>query len=289
MDNSLNVIKELMTKDKRIVLYQNHENQGIMYTKIKAILLARGKYILILDEDDIYGQREAFSILYKEAETNNLDLLGFKLIYSTKKLKKIKYKRNKKDTQIIYQPRLSDKMFYHSSNGEINRSGGLLQNYFMKRNILVKAINQIDKKYLYRKINHYEDYLIFFLLTRMANNCKNIDRIFYIKFFGWNKNDTAVKFRLNHKYKDIKDRQCFSLLEFLEIMLNKTKNTFYDKKIAVFCFNKIFLQNLFCKNNAIYRERAKNISQLYLENKYIKDIDKYNISLYLKEISYKAS
>lgn len=287
IDNSLNLIKKLMDKDKRIVLYQNNENKGIMYTKIKAILLARGKYILILDEDDIYGQRDAFSVLYREAETNNLDLLEFRLIYSSKKLKKFKYRRNKNDTQIIYQPSLSEKMFGHSSNGEIKMSRGLLQYYFIKRNILVKAIKQIDKKYLYRNINHFEDYLIFFLLTRIANNCKYIDRFFYIKFFGWNKNEPAVKFRLINKYKDIKNRQCFSLLEYLEIMLSKTKNTFSDKKIAVFCFNKLFLQNKYCKNNTIYRERAKSISQLYLDNKYIQDKDKYNISLYLKEINSK--
>ena len=70
-------------------------------------------------------------------------------------------------------------MFGHSSNGEIKMSRGLLQYYFIKRNILVKAIKQIDKKYLYRNINHFEDYLLFFLLTRIANNCKYIDRFFY--------------------------------------------------------------------------------------------------------------
>ena len=287
-DNSVNLIKKLMDKDKRIVLYQNNENRGIMYSRRKAILLARGKYILILDVDDFYGQRDAFSVLYQEAETNNLDLLGFRLIYSSKKLKKFKYRRNKNDTQIIYQPSLSEKMFRHSSNGEIKMSGGLLLYYFIKRNILVKALKQIDKKYFYRKINHFEDYLVFFLLTRIANNCKNIDRIFYIKFFGWNKNESSIKLRLYHKYKDIKNRHCSSLLEYLEIMLSKTKNTFSDKKIAVFCFNKLFLQNKYCKNNTIYRERAKSISQLYLDNKYIQDKDKYNISLYLKEINSKS-
>ena len=138
-DNSVNLIKKVMDKDKRIVLYQNNENRGIMYSRRKAILLARGKYILILDVDDFYGQRDAFSVLYQEAETNNLDLLGFRLIYSSKKLKKFKYRRNKNDTQIIYQPSLSEKMFRHSSNGEIKMSGGLLLYYFIKRNILVKA------------------------------------------------------------------------------------------------------------------------------------------------------
>lgn len=288
LDNSLKIIKELMNKDPRIVLYKNDENKGIMYTKTKAILSAKGKYILILDVDDMYAQRDAFSILYNEAEKYNLDLLGFKLIYSSQKLKKFRGTRSKNDSQIIYQPDLSKIMFKHSFNGEIKMSGGLLLYYLMKRDILVKVIEQIDKKYFDKKMNHYEDYIIFFLLTRTANNLKSIDRFFYIKFFGWNMSEPNVKFRLYHKFKDIKSRKCSSLLYFLEIMLDKTNNTFNDKKIAVFCFNKMLL-NDFCRNDTAYRKRTITISKLYLDNKYIQDIDKINISLYLKEITFKKN
>ena len=63
-DNSVNLIKELMIKEHRIVLYQNEENKGMLYTKTKGVLLAKGKYVLILDMDDIYVQRDAFSTLY---------------------------------------------------------------------------------------------------------------------------------------------------------------------------------------------------------------------------------
>jgi cellulose synthase/poly-beta-1,6-N-acetylglucosamine synthase-like glycosyltransferase len=34
-DNSVNLIKELMIKDPRIRLYQNEENKGALFTKIK--------------------------------------------------------------------------------------------------------------------------------------------------------------------------------------------------------------------------------------------------------------
>ena len=54
-------------------LYQNNKNRGTLYSKTKAILLAKGKYILICDEDDIFVQRDAFSILYKQAEKNKLE------------------------------------------------------------------------------------------------------------------------------------------------------------------------------------------------------------------------
>ena len=53
MDDSVALIRELMKNEPRIVLNQNLENKGALYTKTKGVLLARGKYVMILDEDDI--------------------------------------------------------------------------------------------------------------------------------------------------------------------------------------------------------------------------------------------
>lgn len=58
-DDSVNLIKK-MVNDPRIKLYQNEENKGALYTKTKGVLHAKGKYVMTLDEDDIYGQRDAF-------------------------------------------------------------------------------------------------------------------------------------------------------------------------------------------------------------------------------------
>ena len=81
-DNSVNLIKELMKTEPRIVLYQNNENKGMLYTKSKGILLSKGKYIMVMHVDDIYVQRDAFRTLYVEAEKNNLDILGFVFTFS---------------------------------------------------------------------------------------------------------------------------------------------------------------------------------------------------------------
>ena len=62
-DNSVNLIKELMIKDPRIKLYRNKENKGMLYTKTRGVLHSKGKYVMILDVDDIYAQRDAFSTL----------------------------------------------------------------------------------------------------------------------------------------------------------------------------------------------------------------------------------
>ena len=63
-DNTIKLIKEFMEKDKRIKFYQNKENKGTLYTKTKGILHSRGKYVMILDQDDMYTQKDVFSTLY---------------------------------------------------------------------------------------------------------------------------------------------------------------------------------------------------------------------------------
>ena len=74
-DNSLDIIKNYMKNDKRIRLIKNKENRQILYSKSIAALNARGKYIIQLDQDDLFIREDAFDILFYEAESINLDLV----------------------------------------------------------------------------------------------------------------------------------------------------------------------------------------------------------------------
>ena len=64
-----------MIKDQRILLFINQENKGMLYTKTTGVLKAKGKYVMLLDVDDIYLQKDAFSTLYIESEKNNLSYI----------------------------------------------------------------------------------------------------------------------------------------------------------------------------------------------------------------------
>ena len=64
-----------MEKDKRIKLIKNIENRKILFSKSMAALNANGKYIVQLDQDDMFLRDDLFNILYYEAEINNLDLV----------------------------------------------------------------------------------------------------------------------------------------------------------------------------------------------------------------------
>lgn len=281
-DKSVKLIKEMMSKDPRIVLYQNKQNRGMLYTKTKGVLLAKGKYVFLLDEDDMIVQREALSILYREAESNNLDLLGFKLIHSKPKLKIKKYERTYIDNRVIFQPELSEMMFKHISDGKIKKIGGLLTNYLIKKNILVKVIKQLDQKLLNEKMNFHDDFLLFFLLTRNAYKLKQIDRIFYLVLLGWNNRNKKVKFRMRVKNRNRKYMRCNNLLSFNEFVLKNTKNTFYDKKVAFFCLD-LYLLSYWCRKFKPTHERAIKVSNLFLNNKYIEEEDKRKIIKFINE------
>lgn len=51
-DNSWEILTDYAQKDKRIRIFRNEKNQGISYTRNKGNDLARGKYIMIMDQDD---------------------------------------------------------------------------------------------------------------------------------------------------------------------------------------------------------------------------------------------
>ena len=281
-DNSVHLIKDLMKDEPRIVLLENGKNKGILYTKTKAILHAKGKYVMTMDEDDIYVQREAFSLLYNEAEKNNLDILGFIFTHSGKKFlrKRNNFKRDKR--KIIYQPELGNLMYYFNSKGQVKQFHGYLVSHFIKTELFKKIIFLIDKKSLEEKMYYHDDYILFFLLTSNAYSIQYINRIFYIVLTDWDRNESKVKFRTQIKTKNKDNKYCFSSLIFSELLFKNTKNTFKDKKISFSQLDRLYMQK--CSTNKATKDKAIEIFQLYKKNEYVSKEDKNKIESFIQTI-----
>ena len=282
-DNSVNLIKELMIKDPRIKLYRNKENKGMLYTKTRGVLHSKGKYVMILDVDDIYAQRDAFSTLYIEAEKNNLDILGYSSLISGFQLKKknkiFKYRK----TDIIYKPNITKSMYKCNSHKCI-RVGGLTSQYFIRTDLFVNIIKQVDDKYMNVKMNFYDDFLLFFLLIRKAQSLRQIKRIFYI-IVKWHneRNNTLMQFRLNEKKKNRENMLCMAYINYIEFILIKSNNDINDKRIPSFELKKHFLKHN-CRYNKNIRKRAIKVLELFLINNYIEKEIKNEILDFLNEI-----
>ena len=277
LDNSVKIINEIMKNEPRIRFFENEENKGILYTKTSGILLAKGKYTMILDDDDKYLQRDAFTTLYNEAEKNDLDILEFKTILSKLVLEKEGYNNTKKeDTSIIEQDKLKNYLFYNGIFGIIEKNDFNRVKHFVKTELFIKTVKQIDSKYLNLKINYYENYLMFFLLTRNAKRLKKINRIFYVKSKIIFSKDEKISYRKQKRIINGFNLSCFAYLNFVEILFYQTSNTFEDKKIAFSQYEKLFLNHQ-CRSNIENQEKAVNIGNLFLESQYITYEDKRKI------------
>lgn len=70
-DNTIDIIKDFQKRDRRIKLYQNEKQLGVLKNFEKAISLCSGEYIAISDQDDIWVTNK-IEIMLSEIEENIL-------------------------------------------------------------------------------------------------------------------------------------------------------------------------------------------------------------------------
>ena len=279
-DNSVNLIKELMQKDPRIVLYQNEENKGALYSKAKGILKSKGKYVMTLDHDDLYTQSNAFSILYEEAEKNNLDILEFSAMMGGLHIYPGQYIIGYANTPVEFQPNISKRM-YCRPKGKVHRCGSIIWNFLFKTEFFQKVIKLIDDNFLNSKMIVHDDFLFYFLLTRNAYNFKLIKNIFYYHLKKPKMNE-AVRFTENEKNKHRENLSCLSYLTYAEFLLKKTDDTILDKEISSYELENWFL-NHECRKNKNVTNEAIKVCKLFIENKYIGEDIKKKILIFFNE------
>ena len=286
--SSIKIIKDYIKIDNRIKLLENNENKGTLFSKSRGILNSKGKYIMILDQDDMLVQMDALSTLYECIELYNLDFLGFSELYLNSTniihLNHESIKRMKRNilfsSPIIYQPDIQKLLFIYDKEGIPKRINGVLWNNIYKSKFLKKCIKQIKENFMNTRMNRHEDFLIFFLISRNAYNYKYIKRIFYIHIQWLPLNNSKIQFSLKEKQKNYRNIECLSYLNYIEFLLKNTNNNIYDKRIAYVELNKYYL-NHYCRFNIYNKERANRILILFLNNIYIENNAKKRIKKFL--------
>ena len=181
-DNTIIEVKKYMKWDKRIRLIRNKKNKQILYSKSIAALNAKAKYIIQLDQDDIFIRDDIFDIVYKESELNHLDLVQFRDIYLDKfqisNLTKVNTIRNhfifKKDYNRTFEQnnhKLKSQMFLY---GNIY----LLWCLLIKADLYRKAVYHLWPLIINYKIIYYEDYIVTTIIIILCKKYK------YLNNFG---------------------------------------------------------------------------------------------------------
>ena len=197
-DNSLAIIEKYMKEDERIRLIKNIENREILYSKSFSVLNSKGKYIILLDQDDIFIRDDVFDMLYNEAEKENLDLVHIRDICKHNLLFKNLTRVNYAEKHLIFQkkpyyknqPELKDKIFKDGNY--------LLWGLLIKSDIYKKAIYHLWPLIINYKITFHEDYSITFMLLIFAQKYKYLNNFALIHFY--HSNSTSKDHLYNDKY-----------------------------------------------------------------------------------------
>ena len=268
-DNTSLVIKELAKVDSRIKVLNNEKTMATLYSRNIGILLSKGKYILNLDNDDLFFNDNLFDIIYNEAERGNLDLVGFAAIESstynpTKSGLRISGYHIHKDGLMVFQPELT----YFTILGKDHHVWGRLTN----GKIYKKAINNFGKNALGEKRNLCfvtwgEDSAISVVIHRYASSYK------FIKIFGifhhmakTSSSETTKKYL--KKYGD---------LFYLDTLFDFSHETIKGKKYVI----RLAKSLIFRKIKHLYNEKnvrfLKSILQKIIDCKFISSKTKIEI------------
>lgn len=106
VDNSIEILEQLIKTDKRIRVFYHLKNMGVWRSRLDGLLYSRGKYIINFDSGDLYADNLVLEESYDLLRKYNLDSIRFSFILfrNAKNIEKKKYKNiyfNKNYTKII--------------------------------------------------------------------------------------------------------------------------------------------------------------------------------------------
>ena len=241
-DESINIIKQYMQKDKRIKLIKNKRNMGSLYTRYKGVQYSKGEFIIFVDSDDIV-LKDGILRAYNYIKKNNLDMIQFSSVFEINSKNIYISRRYFKYDNIIYQPILSYIFYYNKGEGQGIESNAALWDKLVKREVILKTFHFIGNKYITEKIIIENDVIILFSLFKNAKSYKYLDELGYYYFFT--NNDSITNTRYDILKANLIIHSIFCNIKFL---YEKTGNTYFDKYFCLFKLEQGYNRYKICFN-----------------------------------------
>ena len=253
-DNTLQIIQELAKEDPRIKIINNEKNMATLYSRNLGVLKSKGKYIMNLDNDDLFMTPEIFDISYEEAEKGNFDLVGFSAVecYDYNSLVSDMEEaifHDHQDGIEVYQPDLT--YFAISRNSDKYQPNDLhVWGRITRTDLYKKAINNFGRNELGELRNSCfvtwaEDSAMSMAILRFAHSYKFIQKYGIFHYLGGTTASITSKGEL----------RMYGELFFIDAVFDFTYNDFRGKRFAVQMTHQDFfddVNDLYSKKNAKY-------------------------------------
>ena len=238
-DNTKYIINKMQLKDDRIKIVNHNKNLGVYRSRMESILNAKGKYIILMDPDDMFLNENLFKELYNYNININIDITEFSVFQQIEGRRKIFFPNNHFENHyhnfsknIIYQPELSNLLYYLPGTKEYSHT--------ICRNIWNKMINKkiFLNMYDYLGIDYYnqfiitaDDMLMNIIIYEYAKNYSNIELpgyLYNIRKVSMSRGDGGIEL---HKIRTINHYYYFKIFYKYIKEFNKDRNyLFYEMK-----------------------------------------------------------
>lgn len=280
-DDTIQVIEELQKEDSRIKLIKNNINRGTLYSRSIGSLYSKGKYIMSIDNDDLFING-IFDICYKEAIKYNLDIIefsGFNLgINDFLEINPFPYipgfLQYKLHNLVVKQPELSN-FIYQKIGNSFRLIDALIWGKFIKKETYKNSLELIGKDIYTKNVCWSEDRIVNTGLFKVANSFKFINIYGIIHFT--NPFSVSSTWEITKMNRIINDEFIFLVNHF------KLAKSEIDGKIALYELNQRL--NYFSANLTLENKKNSNILfKKILACKYIEMKVKENLADLFKKI-----
>ena len=246
-EDTLVFIEQLKKEEKRIRIINNKINMGLLYTRCIGTLASKGEYILPLDSDDMFLDKDVFSILLNIITKGNFDIIIYNSIYTdlkpdvySRQIAPTYFDNKHKPNRILFQPDLG---YYHISPSkkidQIQFNDILIHGKFFKTKIYKKAINRLGKERYSRYIISGEDDIITNIIFNTAKSAKFISKYGYLYI-----NNEESFSKLPHDKVQIVRNFLFILDSLIDFTLNIPKNKRVLVNFIIYLYKKEYPNEL---------------------------------------------
>ena len=193
-DDSVKIINNFSSIDKRIKLIKNKRNKGTLYSRCQGFLKSIGEYIIFIDSDDIILKDGLFNS-YNYIKKKDLSIIQFNSII--KRNNCITFNSRYYYKNIIRQPLLSYIFYYNEITYMGDESNTALWDKLIDRKTAINAVNFIGKDYYNKYIKIENDVILLFSILHVAATYQYINETGY--FYIRNNNDS-----ITNSWKNIK-------------------------------------------------------------------------------------
>ena len=270
-DNSVKIIEEFMKEDKRITLVKHDTNYRTFYSRNEGVRLAHGKYVLLIDPDDLIVN-DILEKSYETAEMNNLDIVQFYFLMGNFKVSELsthfKYKSG-----ILYQPQIKE-IFYYGQTRNI-------WDKLIKREVLIKSENFMNEEFKKERYEVHDDDAIFFGIIKSAESFGFLEQIGY--FYNINIPDSTTKTKFNKEKINKIFQALFTIMKYYYVQSEDNRK----EKFLVgyqFFFNKVYVYKNYIKYMDREFQLVLEVLNLYIKSPYILNSEKYFLQIFKAKV-----